>query len=139
MYLWLKLLHVFFIISWFAGLFYLPRIFVNLAMSTPESDEYRRLLLMAQKLYRFMTPWGIGALICGLAFPFINGWMSQGWVHAKTLIGVLLVFYHLYCGSLLRAFAANRNQRSHKWYRFFNEVPVFMMIAALYLVIFKPF
>ena len=130
MYLWLKLLHVFFIISWFAGLFYLPRIFVNLAMSTPESDEYRRLLLMAQKLYRFMTPWGIGALIC---------WMSQGWVHAKTLIGVLLVFYHLYCGSLLRAFAANRNQRSHKWYRFFNEVPVFMMIAALYLVIFKPF
>ena len=139
MYLWLKLLHVFFIISWFAGLFYLPRIFVNLAMSPPDSDEYRRLLTMAQKLYRFMTPWGIGALICGLAIPFVNGWENQGWVHAKTLVGVLLVFYHLYCSALLCAFTANRNRHSHKWYRFFNEVPVLMMIAALYLVIFKPF
>ncbi len=139
MYLWLKLLHVFFIISWFAGLFYLPRIFVNLAMTVPESDEHRRLLMMAQKLYRFMTPLGIGAVVCGLAIPIINRWEGQGWVHVKTMVGVLLVFYHLHCGSLLRAFAANRNRHSHKWYRFFNEIPVLMMIAALYLVIFKPF
>ena len=81
MFLWLKFFHIFFIVAWFAGLFYLPRIFVNLAMAEGEG-EYARLLLMAQKLYRFMQPWCIGALVCGLAMPlFAIGFTP--WVHAK--------------------------------------------------------
>lgn len=139
MYLWLKLLHIFFVISWFAGLFYLPRIFVNLAMTHPDTAEHTRLLMMAKKLYAFMTPLGILAVLFGLSIPFVTGWWGQGWVHVKTLLGLLLVFYHLYCGALLQAFKKNQNRHTHKWYRVFNEIPVFIMLAAVYLVIFKPF
>lgn len=138
MYLLLKSLHIFFVIAWFAGLFYLPRIFVNLAMAQPNSSEYARLLLMAQKLYKFMLPWGIGALVCGgaLAWQFFG---LAGWVHLKICIGVLLAGYHLWCGALLRGFAAQRNRKSHTWFRWFNEMPVFALIAALYAVVYKPF
>ena len=140
MYLWFKLLHIFFIISWFAGLFYLPRIFVNLAqVDTNNRGEYQRLLGMAQRLYKFITPLGIGAVLCGFVIPFINGWWGQGWVHTKVTLGVILLGYHFYCYRLLVDFADNRNHYSHKWYRVFNEVPVLIMALALYLVIFKPF
>lgn len=139
MYLWFKFIHIFFIISWFAGLFYLPRIYVNLAMVAPESAEYGRLMVMAEKLFKFMTPLGIGALIAGIIVPFTTHWWGNGWIHAKTLIGFLLAGYHIYCWALLRSFRAKTNRHSHKWYRFFNEIPVILMIAALYLVVFKPF
>lgn len=138
MYLWLKLLHIFFIVAWFAGLFYLPRIYVNLAMAE-QPQEYARLLMMAQKLYKFMLPWAVGSLVCGVALLVTQFGFQAGWVHGKLAIGVLLVAYHVYCGKLLRDFEQQRNTRSHKWYRVFNELPVFTMIAALYLVIFKPF
>ena len=138
MYLWLKFFHIFFIISWFAGLFYLPRIYVNLAMTAPQSAEYDRLIIMAQKLYKFMTPWGIGALSCGLLMPITQIGFS-GWVNGKIAIGLLLAGYHLWCGALLRQFIAQQNTHSHKWYRLFNELPVFALLAALYLVLFKPF
>ncbi|EGV36717.1 CopD family protein [Neisseria weaveri] len=140
MYLWFKFLHLFFIISWFAGLFYLPRIYVNLAqIDTGNRIEYQRLLGMAQRLFKFMTPLGIGAVAFGFVIPFVTGWWGQGWVHTKVTIGVILLGYHFYCYRLLVDFQEGRNRYSHKWYRVFNEIPVVLMIAALYLVVFKPF
>lgn len=136
MYLWLKFFHIFFIVSWFAGLFYLPRLFVNLAMAdTPQ--EYARLLLMAQKLFKFMTPWGIGALIVGVLMPLTQIGFPV-WVHIKITLGLVLVVYHVWCGFILRDFVRQQNCRSHKWFRVFNELPVFVLLAALYFVIFKP-
>lgn len=137
MFLWLKFFHIFFIVAWFAGLFYLPRIFVNLAMAEGEG-EYARLLLMAQKLYRFMQPWCVGALVCGLAMAlFAIGFTP--WVHAKIAVALLLLGYHVWCGRLLARFAARRNMHSHRWYRVFNELPVFLLLAAVYFALFKPF
>ncbi|HQW20310.1 MAG TPA: CopD family protein [Rhodocyclaceae bacterium] len=139
MQLWLKAFHVIFVISWFAGLFYLPRIFVNLAMVPADSSaERERLLLMAGKLYRFMTPLGILAVALGLWLWFGYGF-SGGWLHAKTTLVLVLIGYHFYCGRLLAAFAAGRNTRSHVWYRFFNELPVLIMLAIVLLVTLKPF
>ncbi|MGF6148581.1 Predicted membrane protein [Kingella potus] len=140
MYLWFKLLHLFFIISWFAGLFYLPRVFVNLAqVADTEGAEYRRLLEMARRLFRFMTPLGMFALLFGFLIPFAAGWWGQGWVYGKLALGLGLAGYHLLCFFLLRDFAAGRNRRSHRWYRVFNEIPVLAMAAALYFAVFKPF
>ena len=130
MYLWFKLLHVFFVISWFAGLFYLPRIYVNLAQLEPGSVEYIRLTDMSRRLYRFMSPLGWGTLIFGAAIGFVNNWWGNG---------LLLLAYQLYCGLLLRRFQNGSNVYSHRWYRVFNELPVLMMVAALYMVVFKPF
>ncbi|MDO5058527.1 MAG: CopD family protein [Neisseria sp.] len=139
MYLWFKFFHLFFIISWFAGLFYLPRIYVNLAMAEPGGAEYERLLGMAKRLMKFMQPLMAGSLLFGLAIPFVTGWWGQGWVHVKVTVGLLLLAYHLYCGALLQTFSDGCNRRSHKWYRVFNEIPVLLMVAALFCVVFKPF
>lgn len=137
--LWLKAVHLFFVISWFAGLFYLPRIFVNLAMVPATSDaEYRRLLLMAHKLYRFMTPIGILAVLAGLWLWLGYGYVG-GWLWLKSVLVVLLLGYNLYCGRLLRRFETGENERSHVWFRFFNELPVLLLIAIVLLAIFKPF
>lgn len=137
--LWVKAFHIFFVVSWFAGLFYLPRIFVNLAMVPAGSTaERERLVLMAQKLYRFVTP--IGALAVAFGFWLWFGFgFSGGWLHAKLLLVLGLVAYHLGCGVLLRRFLAGRNARSHVWFRVFNEVPVFALLAIIILVVVKPF
>lgn len=109
MYLWFKLLHVFFVISWFAGLFYLPRIFVNLAQveAAEQPVEYERLSTMSRRLYKFMSPLGFGTLVCGMVIPFVTGWWGQGWLHVKLLMGLLLLAYQFYCGALLRGFEEN--------------------------------
>ena len=135
----LKSLHLIFVISWFAGLFYLPRIFVNLAM-VPEGSvaERERLLLMATKLYRFVTPIGLLAILFGLWLWFGYGF-SGGWLHLKTTLVAVLVGYHLYCRRLLSAFAAGENTKSHVWFRYFNEIPVLVLIAIVLLVVLKPF
>jgi len=134
-----KSLHLWMVVSWFAGLFYLPRIFVNLAMVEPGSvAERERLLLMAGKLYRFMTPLGILAVGLGL-WLWLGFGFSGGWLHAKTALVLVLVAYHLFCGRLLRDFQANRNARSHVWYRWFNELPVLVLLAVIFLVVLKPF
>lgn len=134
-----KAFHLIFVTSWFAGLFYLPRIFVNLAMVPADSAAERdRLLLMANKLYRFMTPLGIIAVSLGLWLWFGYGF-DGGWLHAKTLLVVGLIVYHLYCGQLLRRFVAGHNTRDHTWYRFFNEVPVLVLFVVVFLVVLKPF
>jgi putative membrane protein len=135
--LWVKAFHIFFVVSWFAGLFYLPRIFVNHAMAT-EPAEIARLKLMERKLYKFVTPIGALAIIFGFWLWFGYGF-SGGWLHAKTALVVLLVAYHFYCGHLVKLFAEDRNTRSHVFYRFFNEAPVFLLLAIVILVVVKPF
>ena len=137
--LWIKAFHIVFVTSWFAGLFYLPRIFVNLAMVPADSPAERaRLLLMARKLYRFITP--LGVLAIGLGFWLWFGYgFAGGWLHAKTTLVVGLAGYHLWCGRLLAGFAAGTASRSHVWFRFFNEVPVLALVAVCILVVVKPF
>lgn len=139
--LWIKALHIVFIASWFAGLFYLPRIFVNLAME--EDEKVRaRLLLMAHKLFRFMTILAVPALAFGLWLWLVVGigrGPGNGWMHAKLGVVILILGYHHACWSILKKFARGENRRSHVWFRYFNEVPVLMMLAAVCLVVVKPF
>ncbi len=139
--LWIKALHIVLIASWFAGLFYLPRIFVNLAMET-QPMVIERLLLMARKLYRFMTILAVPAIALGvwlwLGYGIGRG-PGSGWMHAKLAIVILLIGYHHACGSLLKKFEKNANSHSHLWFRWFNEVPVILMLAAVILVVVKPF
>lgn len=141
--LWIKALHIVFIASWFAGLFYLPRIFVNLAMVPPGSvAERQRLLLMARKLYRFMTLLAVPALALGLWLWLGYGiglGPGNGWMHAKLAIVVLLIVYHGWCGRLLKRFERGEVVRGHVWFRWFNEGPVLMMLVAVVLVVVKPF
>ena len=137
--LWVKTFHIVFVTSWFAGLLYLPRIFVNLAMvpaaSTAERD---RLLLMGRKLYRF-TMW-ISVIAIALGVWLWLGYGITGvWMHAKLVLVAVVVGYHHYCGRLLRDFAQSKNVRSHVWYRVFNELPVLALIAIVILVVVKPF
>ena len=134
--LWLKAFHILFVVSWFAGLFYLPRIFVNHAMAE-EPAVRERLKLMERKLYKFVTPIGALAVITGLWLWFGYGF-SGGWLHVKTALVAGLVGYHLYCGHMVNEFAADRNTRSHVWFRFFNEVPVLVLLAVVILVVVKP-
>jgi len=135
--LWLKAFHIIFVVSWFAGLFYLPRIFVNHAMAS-EPAEIERLKLMEHKLYRFMAPLAVLALALGL-WLWLGYGFSGGWMHAKLALVVLLIGYHLYCGHLVKVFAADRNTRSDKFYRVFNELPVLILMAVTILVVVKPF
>jgi putative membrane protein len=135
--LWIKALHIVFVVSWFAGLFYLPRILVNLAMET-DATSTNRLLLMARKLYRFSTMLMVLALVFGL-WLWLGYGFAGGWLHAKLFLVVLLVGYHHACGSLLKKFEAGRNTRSHVWFRWFNEVPVLILLAIVILVVVKPF
>ena len=135
----IKAFHIILVVSWFAGLFYLPRIYVNLAAITDtQSAEYQRLLGMSRRLYRFVTPSGLGAVILGLWLWFGYGF-AGGWLHAKTLLVVFLLGYHFYCGRLYRQFAAGQNTHSHVWYRWFNEIPVLMLTVITLLVVLKPF
>ena len=138
--LWIKALHIVLVVSWFAGLFYLPRIFVNLAMVPRPGAERDRLLLMARKLYRFVTPIGVLALLFGLWLWLGEGigW-GQGWMLAKLVVVLALVAYHIQCGRMLAAFERNAMQRSHVWFRWFNEIPVLLLLAAVILVVVKPF
>lgn len=136
--LWVKALHIVFVTSWFAGLFYLPRIFVNLAMET-RTEARTRLLTMARKLYRFMTILAVPAIVFGLWLWLGYGiGAGAGWMHAKVAIVVLLLAYHHVCGRLLREFEAGAGTRSHVWFRWFNEAPVLLLVLAVVLVVVKP-
>ncbi len=140
--LWVKSLHIVFVASWFAGLFYLPRIFVNLDL-VPDASlaERSRLLLMANKLMRFsillaMPAIGLGVWLW-LGFGIGRG-PDNGWLHAKLAVVAATIAYQVYCGVLLRSFEAGRNRRSHRWYRWFNEIPVILLLAAVVLAVVKP-
>jgi protoporphyrinogen IX oxidase len=139
--LWVKSFHIVFIASWFAGLFYLPRIFVNLAMVPAGSSAERdRLLLMGGKLLRFMTVIAVPALALGLWLWL--GWgigAGSGWLRAKLAVVALAVAYHAACAVLMRRFREGRNAHGDRWYRWFNEAPVLLLLAAVVLVVVKPF
>lgn len=138
-YLEVKALHLILVVSWFAGLFYLPRLFVNLAMVPADSAAERdRLLLMANKLYRFMTPIGYLVLLSGLWLWLVVG-ITGPWLHAKLTAVALLVGYNHYCRKLLRDFQGGNNTRSHVWFRWFNEAPIVLLVVVVVLVVLKPF
>jgi len=140
-YLWVKAFHIVFVAAWFAGLFYLPRLFVNLAMVASGSHaERERLLLMSRKLYRFATLLMVLALALGLVLWLGYGVGSgAGWMHAKLALVVATIGYHHFCRSLLRGFEQSANRRSERWYRVFNESSVLLFAATVVLVVVKPF
>ncbi|GGP25764.1 CopD family protein [Silvimonas amylolytica] len=139
--LWVKAFHIIFVVSWFAGLFYLPRLFVNLAM-VEDGPARDRLMLMTGKLLRFMTPIAVLAVAFGLwTWSYYNFFAGPGWrwMHAKLLLVFLLIVYHGVCIHLYARFSAHRNTRSHVWYRWFNEIPVLLLAGVVILVTVKPF
>jgi len=141
LYLWLKALHIVAVVCWFAGLFYLPRLFVYHAMSEDQVSR-ERFQVMERKLYRgIMTPSMIATLLFGVGMIVMNPGLfaTGGWLHAKLALVVVLIGYHHICGAQLKRFARNENNRSHVFYRWFNEFPVLLLLAIVILVVVKPF
>jgi putative membrane protein len=140
MYLWIKAFHIIFVICWFAGIFYLPRLFVHHALSNDKATQ-ERLSIMESKLYRFTTPFAFIALFLGLWMVSFNldYYKNAGWFHLKFALIVALFIYHFYCGKLVKIFAAGKNTRSHIFYRVFNELPVFALFIIVILAVVKPF
>jgi putative membrane protein len=136
--LWVKALHVIFMVTWFAGLFYLPRLFVYHAQAA-DAISIERFKIMERKLYfGIMTPGAILAVLFG-AWLWLGYGITGGWLHAKLALVVVLVAYHVYCGKLLGDFKRDRNRHGHVWYRWFNELPVLILIGVVILVVVKPF
>jgi putative membrane protein len=138
--LWLKALHIIFVVCWFAGLFYLPRIFVYYAAS--EHQVVRaQLAVMARKLYRFITPFMVIAIALGLVMMVSNPdyYLASNWMQLKLGGVAFLVIYHVICGRYVRAINDNRNQHNHVFYRFFNEIPVLFLFGIVLLAVLKPF
>ena len=142
-YLWIKAFHIVFVASWFAGLFYLPRILVNLAMVPTDSHaERERLLLMGRKLYRFANMLMVVSLVLGAWLWLGYGagrFAGTGWLHAKLALVVVVIGYQHVCRGHLRRFEQSANQRSHRWFRVFNEVSVLLFIGIVVLAVVKPF
>ena len=138
--LWIKALHIVFMVTWFAGLFYLPRLFVYHALSN-DAISIARFKIMERKLFfGIMTPGAILTILFGLwLFAGYGIGQGAGWMHAKLALVVALVGYHLWCGKLLLDFKRDRNTRTHIWYRWFNEVPVLALVAIVIVVVVKPF
>lgn len=135
--LWIKALHVIFMVTWFAGLFYLPRLFVYHAMSTDKIGIERFKIMERKLFYGIMTPGGVLTVCFGL-WLWIGYGVTGGWMHIKFTLVLLLIAYHIFCGKLLLDFKTDRNTRSHVFYRWFNEFPVLLMMAIIILVIVKP-
>ena len=140
LYLWIKAFHIVSLVCWFAGLFYLPRLFVYHAQSE-DTISKERFSVMERKLYRgIMTPAMIATFVFGIWLIALSpGWMSQGWMHAKLTLVILLTGYHHVCGAQMKRFARGENKRSHVYYRWFNEIPVLILLAVVILVVVKPF
>lgn len=139
--LWVKAFHIVAVVTWFAALFYLPRLFVYHAMAEDQISR-ERFKIMQRKLYRgIMTPSMLAVLALGAWLISFNPsyFMQSPWMHAKLTLVLLLVGYHHYCGYLMRQFRDDKNTKSHVFYRVFNEIPVFMLIAIVILVVVKPF
>jgi putative membrane protein len=136
--LWVKALHIVFMVTWFAGLFYLPRLFVYHAQST-DTVSVERFKVMERKLYYgIMAPGAVLTIASGL-WLWLGWGFSGGWLHAKLALVAVLVGYHLWCGKLLADFRNDRNARGHVWFRWFNEFPVVILFAVVILVVVKPF
>jgi len=136
--LWIKALHIIFVVAWFAGLFYLPRLFVYHAM-TEDAVSKERFKIMERKLYwGIMAPGAVLTVVFGV-WLWLGYGLTGAWLHAKLVLIALLVAYHLYCGKLLADFTRDRNTKSHVWYRWFNEVPTVLLVGAVILTVVKPF
>ena len=138
--LWIKSFHIIFMVTWFAGLFYLPRLFVYHSMCKDEISNERFKIMERKLFFGIMTPGAIITIGLG-AWMLMKNWdayMIGYWMHIKLGLVWLLVFYHIWCGFLLKAFKEDRNTKSHVWYRWFNEVPVLALIAIVILAIVKP-
>jgi protoporphyrinogen IX oxidase len=136
--LWIKALHIVFMVTWFAGLFYLPRLFVYHAMTADEAGGERFKVMERKLYYGIMTPGAVFTIAFGM-WLWLGYGFAGAWLQAKLAVVVALVLYHLYCGRLLADFKHDRNAKSHVWYRWFNEVPVIFLFAAVILVVVKPF
>jgi len=136
--LWVKAFHIIFMVTWFAGLFYLPRLFVYHAMSE-DAPSIARFKIMERKLYYgIMTPGAVLTVLFGL-WLWLGYGIEGGWLYAKLALVSVLILYHLWCGRLLRDFREDANRHSHVWYRWFNEFPVLILIGVVILVVVKPF
>ncbi|HEX7964275.1 MAG TPA: CopD family protein [Gammaproteobacteria bacterium] len=135
--LWVKALHLFFVISWFAGLFYLPRLFVYHA-DTRDAVGHARFTVMERRLFMMMSLGAIGSVVFGLWLMFGWWWPAPLWLHAKLGLVALLLIYHMLCFKLMRDFRAGKNAKSARFYRIFNEVPALILLAVLFLVVLKP-
>lgn len=140
--LWVKGLHIVFMVTWFAGLFYLPRLYVYHAMSEDDAS-IERFKIMERKLYfGIMTPGAILTILFGVWLLVDYGWAAfaaQGWLHAKLVLVVILLAYHIHAGKLLFDFKHDRNKHGHVFYRWYNEFPVLILVAIILLAVVKPF
>ena len=142
--LWVKTFHIFFVISWFACLFYLPRLFVNHA-TNKQGEKHELLTGMENRLLKMMDFTLVFVLVSGTIYLYIMSsgfnkiYFQQSWIHIKLTLVVLLVFYHFWCKKIHKSFKQGTETHSHKWFRVFNELPVFILLSILYLVIAKPF
>lgn len=136
--LWIKSLHIIFMVTWFAGLFYLPRLFVYHAMTEDRAGSERFKIMERKLFYGIMTPGGVLTIAFGLWLWLVYG-ISGGWLHMKLGLVALLVVYHVWCGTLLNDFRHDRNTRSHVWYRWFNELPTVVLFGVVILAVLKPF
>lgn len=136
--LWVKALHIIFMVTWFAGLFYLPRLFVYHAQSEDRTSLERFKVMERKLFYGIMTPGALLTIVFG-TWLWLGWGFSGGWLHAKLLLVAVLIGYHLWCGKLMVDFKHDRNRHSHVWFRWFNEFPVLILIAGVILVVLKPF
>jgi len=137
-FLWLKAFHIIFLVTWFAGLFYLPRLFVYHSTAT-DALSVERFRVMERKLFVMTTIGAVLTITFGVLMVLSNPvYRQMPWFHIKMALVVLLVIYHLWCLRLLRQFAKDQNRHSHRWYRWFNEVPSLLLIAIVILVVVKP-
>lgn len=139
--LWIKAFHIIFMVSWFAGVFYLPRLFVHHAQVSDAATS-ERLKIMERKLFFFVLPWAVLTIALGVWMLVDYAWEAYshaGWLHAKLLLVAVLAAYYVYCGKLMLDFRHDRNRRSHVFYRWFNEISVLLLVAIVILVVVKPF
>lgn len=140
--LWVKAFHVIFMVTWFGGLFYLPRLFVYHAMSKDEISQERFKIMERKLYYGIMAPGAVLTILTGFWLLYAYGWSlykTSGWLHLKLSLVLILIFYHLYCGFLRKQFQNNLNKHNHIFYRWLNEIPIILLIGIVILAIVKPF
>jgi protoporphyrinogen IX oxidase len=137
--LWLKAFHIVFVVTWFAGLFYLPRLFVYHAVAT-DAISLERFGVMERRLFAIMTLGALLAAVLGISMLIAApGYLQLKWLHVKLTLVAVLIGYHIWCRSLMIALRDGRNRHSQRWYRFFNEVPALLLLAIVILAVVKPF
>ncbi|MES9961710.1 MAG: CopD family protein [Sedimenticola sp.] len=139
--LWVKAFHIIFLVSWYAGLFYLPRLYVHHAMSEDRATR-ERLEIMERKLFWFITPWAVLTIVFGLWLATFYQWeaiLMMGWLQLKIVLVIPLIIFHVWCGKLMIQFRGSDNPHSHVWFRWFNEFPLLILVVVVLLVVLKPF